>query len=71
MRGILTAAVQEGPWKGWPLGAAMAVSGGATVEQVRRALITDIQAQIASLEESIQHIRALPAPDLVGEREAD
>lgn len=58
---ILNANIYEGPFKGWPLGVAMAISrGDLTVTRAKELMIEDLKSRITALQGEITAIEALP-----------
>lgn len=64
---VLLATIQDGLYKGWPLGAAHLIATGAvTPSQMKAALIADQREKIASIEATIAAIQALPDEIVLG-----
>lgn len=61
-QGILSAEINEGPFRGWPLGATIAIASGMCVEDARRRMLDFVEEERTRLSEFEAKIRALPDP---------
>lgn len=57
---ILNATITAGPFKGWPLGASVAITAGQTPSAIKAAMIKDCEKRKAEIDADIESIRKLP-----------
>lgn len=57
---ILSATITDGPFKGWPLGASVAITAGQTPSDIKAAMIKDCEKRKVEIDAQIEAIRKLP-----------